>query len=172
MSPSTPEVVNPVGLEDAPDWARAMATTFLGDPDGVGTARRIDLLKRDWDPARAWGVRDDGRWVATLRTEARSLSVPYGGDRTAEIRVDALTNVTVAATHRRQGLMRLMLERSLQAARDRDDPVSILIAAEWPIYGGFGYAPATVSADYVLRRSRSGATCPGDPTRVRQVERD
>ena len=50
--------------------------------------------------------------------------------------------------------------------------MSILIAAEWPIYGRFGYAPATLSADYVLRQSRPGATLPGDPSRVRQVERE
>jgi predicted acetyltransferase len=86
--------------------------------------------------------------------------------------VDAVTNVTVAGTHRRRGLMRRMLGGSLRAARERGDALSILIAAEWPIYGRFGYAPATLSADYVLRCSRPGATCSGDPTRVRQVERD
>jgi len=68
--------------------------------------------------------------------------------------------------------MSRMLGASLRAARERGDPLSILIAAEWPIYTGFGYAPATLSADYVLRRSRPGASCPGDPTRVRQVERE
>lgn len=147
------EFVNPIAAEDVSAWARAVATTFLGDPDGPQTARRIDLLRRGWDPARAWGVRDRGRWVGTLRTEARTLSVPGVSDGTRDVRVDAVTSVTVPGTHRRQGLM------------------SVLIAAEWPIYRRHGYAPATVSADYVLRRGRAGASCPGDPTRVRQVER-
>ena len=53
--------------------------------------------------------------------------------------------------------MRAMLDQSLRAARERGDPLSILIAAEWPIYGRFGYAPAVLSADYVLRASRAGA---------------
>ena len=97
---------------------------------------------------------------------------PGLGAATAELRVDALTNVTVAATHRRRGLMTQMLAGSLRAARARGDAVSILIAAEWPIYGRFGYAPATLSADYVLHRSRRGSTCPGDLTRIRQVERE
>jgi predicted acetyltransferase len=172
MPSSVPELVSPISAEEVPGWARAMATTFLSDPDGPHTARRIDLLERDWDPARAWGVRDRGRWVATLRTEPRCLSVPGVGDETRDVPVDALTNVTVAATHRRRGLMSAMLGASLRAARERGDALSILIAAEWPIYGRFGYAPATVSADYVLRRGRAGASCPGDPTRVRQVERE
>ena len=87
------------------------------------------------------------------------------------IDVDAITNVTVAATHTRRGLLREMLAASLQSARDRGDALSLLIAAEWPIYGRFGYAPATVSAGYTLRRMLPGSRVPGDPGRVRQVER-
>jgi predicted acetyltransferase len=68
--------------------------------------------------------------------------------------------------------MARMLGESLAAARARGDAISVLIAAEWPIYGRFGYAPATLSADYILHRSRPGANCSGDPTRVRQVERE
>ncbi len=172
MLRSEPELVNPVVVEDVPAWTRAMITTFLGDPGDAQAARRIDILTRCWAPGRAWGVRDRGQWVATLRTDERTLAVPGAGDATEDLRVDALTNVTVAATHRRRGLMSRMLDGSLRAARERGDAVSILIAAEWPIYGRFGYAPAILSADYHLRCSRPGATCPGDPARVRQVTRD
>jgi predicted acetyltransferase len=169
---SLTQVVNPIPVEDVPGWVGAMVSTFLGDPDGPQTIRRIDMLTRSWDPTRAWGVRDGGRWVATLRTESRALAVPGVGDGTSDLWVDAVTNVTVAATHRRRGLMRRMLEDSLRAARERGDALSILIAAEWPLYGRFGYAPATLSTDYILRRGRPGGTSPGDPTRVRQVERE
>jgi predicted acetyltransferase len=80
--------------------------------------------------------------------------------------------VTVAATHRRQGLLTAMLGQSLRAARERGDALSILISAEWPIYGRFGYAPGTFAARHVLRRARAGSTVPGDLTRVRQVDLD
>ncbi len=60
-----------------------------------------------------------------------------------------------------------MLDAAMVAAQDRGDAVSILISAEWPIYGRFGYAPATQSADYVLHRRRVGAVHGGDPSRVR-----
>src|SRR5450755_1483925 len=149
-----------------------MATTFLRDPGHADSARRIEMLRRAWEAERAWGARDHDRWVATLRTQRRGLTVPGEGETTRELGVDTVTNVTVSATHRRRGLMGRMLAQALQAARERGDPLSILIAAEWPIYGRFGYAPATLSADYTLRRSRPGATVPGDPARVRQVERE
>lgn len=167
-----PELVNPLPAEEIPAWGNAMATTFLSQPDGSDADRRVAFLREAWEPERAWGVRDRGRWVGTLRTETRSITVPGEGTGTRELAVDALTNVTVAATHRRRGLMRRMLDQSLRAARDRGDALSALIAAEWPIYGSFGYAPATLSADYVLHKSRAGARLAGDPTQVRQVERD
>jgi predicted acetyltransferase len=165
------ELVHPVAVEEVPSWSRTMGANFLNDPHTPEAARHAGVLTRTWEPERAWGARDHGRWVATLRTDTRTITVP-GLTRTHEVTVDALTNVTVAATHRRRGLMRAMLEQSLRAARDRGDAMSILIAAEWPIYGRFGYAPATLSAEYVLRRSRPGATLQGDLSGVRQVERD
>ena len=146
-----------------------MATTFLGDPQGEGANRRIEMLRRGWEPERAWGARDGGRWVATLRSETRALTVPGAHATTRELTADALTNVTVAATHSRRGLMRAMLTESLRAAAERGHALSMLISAAWPIYGRFGYAPATVSADYVLHL---GTGAPGDPSCVRQVERE
>ena len=172
MAVAVGELVNPVREDDLGGWARAMAMTFLRDPYAPDVERRIELHRRNWEPDRAWGVRDDGRWVATLRTEDRWLSVPGDGGSTLEFAVDAVTNVTVAATHRRRGLMGAMLRCALRAARDRGAPLSILIAAEWPIYGRFGYAPATLSADLSLHTARPGATLTGDHTRVRQVERE
>ncbi len=71
---------------------------------------------------------------------------------------DALTAVTVNATHRRRGLLNQMLSASLREARERGEPLSMLIAAEWPIYGRYGYAPATQSADYTLF-TRTRRTC-------------
>ena len=105
-------------------------------------------------------MRDRERWVATLATEPRSITVPGPGGTTVDVAADALTAVTVAATHRRRGLLRQMITQSLQAAADRGDALAILIAAEWPIYGRYGYAPATRSAQLHLlpaARRRDGA---------------
>jgi predicted acetyltransferase len=160
-------IVNPVDIEETASWLRTMVATFLGDPNGPSVERWTRVVARTWDPARAWGACDRGRWVATLRTETRTLTVPGPDGGTRDLRADAVTNVTVSATHRRRGLMRQMLDGALRAARARGDAVSILIAAEWPIYGRFGYAPATWSADYVLHRNRGAAVPARDPSRVR-----
>lgn len=166
------EVVNPVAADEIPGWVRALAANFLQDPGSAGTDRWTSAITRIWDPARAWGARDHGRWVGTLRSEPRTLTVPGVEDRTRLLAVDAVTNVTVAPSHRRRGLMTEMVEGSLRDARERGDAISALISAEYPIYGRFGYAPATLLADYKLRRDRPGATVAGEPTRVDRVDLD
>jgi len=168
---SSPELVNPIDAGEVAGWAATMATTFLEEREGEDAARWERNFAREWQPARTWGVRDRGTWVATLRTLRRTLTVPGGDGATTVIDADAVTMVTVAATHRRRGLLTRMLGGALCAARERGDPVSILIAAEWPIYGRFGYAPAAFRAHRTLHRERRGCEVAGDPSRVRQVER-
>jgi predicted acetyltransferase len=142
-----------------------MLTTFLADHTSAAAARRIDIAQRGWKPERTWGARAGGRWVATLLSDERRLTVPGGAD----LAVDALTAVTVAATHRRRGLMSGMIEQSLAAARERGDPLSVLIAAAWPIYGRFGYGPAALAANYRVDSRRAGHGI-GDPSRLRQID--
>lgn len=165
------ELVNPVPVDEARDWVAALVTTLLGTPYDDDFPRRVDRWRRDWLPDRTWGYRDHGRWVATLATEPRVLTIPGPAATTRDIEADALTAVTVAATHRRRGLMTAMLMQSLQAAKDRGDALAILIAAEWPIYGRFGYAPAVIDAQYTYYPRRPNATLPPPPPGgVRQVE--
>ena len=172
MQRSAVVIVNPVDVDEVQAWLRGLIGTFLEDPHGPSLGFWTEVATRTWTADRVWGARDRGRWVATLRTEPRTLTVPGLGDATRDLAVDAVTAVTVSATHRRRGLMSRMLDSSMRAAQARGDAVSILIAAEWPIYGRFGYAPATWGADYVLHRSRRGAVPAGDPTRTRASDVD
>jgi predicted acetyltransferase len=161
----------PVPADDARDWCSTLVTTFLGSPYGEEFDQRLTRWTRKWDPERTWGARDAGRYVATLATEARTLTVPGPDGGTNDLEADALTAVTVAATHRRRGLLTGMLGRSLTAAKERGDAVSILIAAEWPIYGRFGYAPAATGVGYTYHpRRRHAALPPPPPGSVRRVE--
>lgn len=167
------EIVHPVHVDDAEGWLTALATTLLGTPWDDSFALRVDRWKREWDDVRTWGVRDNGRWIATLATEASRLTVPGRDSGTVSVASDALTAVTVAATHRRRGLLTSMLTESLQEAKDRGDIVSILIAAEWQIYGRFGYAPGAWTANYSYYTRRAGAAMTPAPTGfVRQVDPD
>jgi predicted acetyltransferase len=60
--------------------------------------------------------------------------VPAGG----------LTWVGVAATHRRQGVLRSLMEACHQDMADRGEPVSLLHASEGGIYERFGYGMAQI----------------------------
>jgi predicted acetyltransferase len=171
VTTSTLEIVNPIAVEEAPGWLATMATTFLEDPESENTGKWVKNVTRKWNPERMWGARDRGEWVATLRTLDRTLTVPGHDAATQLLVADALTSVTVAATHRRRGLLSRMLDASLRAAQERGDAMSILIAAEWPIYGRFGYAPAAFTAYRTLHRERRGTTIAGDLTRLRRVTR-
>jgi predicted acetyltransferase len=167
------ELVNPVPVEEVEPWLAALVTTLLGSPWDDNFARRVERWRRDWLAERTWGVRDHDRWVATLATDPRTLTVPGVAGTTVDIAADALTAVTVAATHRRRGLMRQMITESLQQAVDRGDPVSVLLAAEWPIYGRFGYGAATRQAAYTFRTRWAGASLVADPSGiVRQIDPD
>ena len=163
-------MVHPVPLEEARSWLAQVVGTLLGDPYGDEFDKRIERWLREW-PEQTWGYQDNGRWVATLCTEPRVLTVPGPGVTTRDLDVDSLTTVTVAATHRRRGLLTSMMRDSLRHAKDRGLPLSVLIAAEWPIYGRFGYAPAVLDNGYVYhpRRPLAGLPAP-KPGSVRQVE--
>ena len=161
------EIVHPLPIEALEGWARTMAITFLDSPEAEDQRRWRDAMRLLWTPEHYWGARDGDQWVGTLGASTQGLTVP-GTD--ARIPADALTMVTVAATHRRRGLLTTMLTDSLTTARDRGDAVSMLWAAEWAIYWRFGYAPATVNVEYTLNPRRPGARIEagGDGT-VRQV---
>jgi predicted acetyltransferase len=72
------------------------------------------------------------------RSFATDLTVPGGAVPAA-----AVSAVGVLPTHRRQGHLSGLMRTQLDDVRDRGEPVAILIAAEYPIYGRFGYGPAT-----------------------------
>ncbi|HVU91376.1 MAG TPA: GNAT family N-acetyltransferase [Jatrophihabitans sp.] len=159
----SPEFVSPVPLDDARDWLNTLAATFLDNPYDDKFDKWARRVQRTWQPERTWGHRDRGRYVATLATQQRVLTVPGPGTSTRDREVDALTGVTVAATHRRRGLLTAMLGASLDAARDRGDAVSVLVAAEWPIYGRFGYAAAVDAARFTYHPRRPNAALPVPP---------
>ena len=125
------------------DWYTTLASAFYGtaDPQAVADFRRPQL-----DFARTWAAYDGDRIIATLRSYLTELTVPGGSILPA----DAVTAVTTMPTHRRRGALTSLMGASLQAAAERGEPISILIAARWPIYGRYGYGPATSLAEYSI----------------------
>lgn len=105
-----------------------------------------EYYRGDLDLSRTWGSFDRDRVVGTLRSIGTEFTVPGPGT----VPVAALTSVTVAPTHRRRGLLTQMISADLRASAERQEPLGILIASEYPIYGRFGYGAAIYSARYSL----------------------
>ncbi|MFE1343953.1 GNAT family N-acetyltransferase [Streptomyces sp. NPDC058757] len=133
-----------------PDWLRALRTGFLNEPV-VSDALVADRLAHV-DLDRTLGAVEGGRVVATFRSFRQELSTVGGGSLVA----DAVTQVTVAPTHRRRGLLSRLMARDLAAARERGDAVATLIAAEYPIYGRFGFGPASWTTEWSVDLRRAG----------------
>jgi predicted acetyltransferase len=126
--------------EEINGWVSQMALGFHHHfPDEFG-----EFFVTNIDLDRTWAAYDGDRIVGTLRSFGTALTVPGPADVSAA----ALTNVTVAPTHRRQGFLTDMITSDLVASKDKGEAVGILIASEWPIYGRFGYGPAIQSSRY------------------------
>ena len=112
------------------------------------------------ETGRTRGAFDGDAVVGTLRSFGTELTVP--GPR--GVRASALTAVSVAPTHRRQGLLREMILGDLQDSKARGEVVSVLLASEYPIYGRFGYGPATEYASYEVATTDLRFLAPSEGT--------
>ncbi|MEV0502626.1 GNAT family N-acetyltransferase [Streptomyces spectabilis] len=98
----------------------------------------------------------DGRPVGTAAAHSFELTLP------GEILVPAsgVTAVGVLPSHRRQGVLSAMMRHQLAQLRARGEFLSVLLASEAPIYGRFGYGPATYTARLTVPRHRAAPTLP------------
>ena len=102
-----------------------------------------DEVNRGWaaliEPDRALGAfSSSGELVGLARDFDADLAVPGGAD----VRAAGVTAVGVVSHHRRRGHLTRLMEHQLRAMADHEIAVGLLVAAEWPIYGRYGYGPA------------------------------
>lgn len=144
--------VREITEDELSDWSRAADIGFMqsGQHDGTDYRRTFFL------PGRSLGAWDGDRCVGTFRSFPTELTVPGG----AVLAADAISRVGVIATHRRRGLLSRMMERDLTAAVARGDAVAILVAAEYGIYGRYGFGPATHCGGLEIDLSRAGGLRP------------
>ncbi|MFC9248151.1 GNAT family N-acetyltransferase [Streptomyces sp. NPDC057136] len=139
-----------VSEADYPEWLRAVGTGFLRS--AAPAEGEIKGRLAHTDLSRVRGVFDGERCVATFRSFAQELTVVGG----ATVQADAICGVTVTPTHRRRGLLGRMMAADLSAAKERGDVVASLIAAEYPIYGRYGFGPATWTTEWEIDVTRAG----------------
>ncbi|MFD4502058.1 GNAT family N-acetyltransferase [Streptomyces sp. NPDC058457] len=160
--------VRPITEPELADWHRALSTGFLQTP--TLSADQLEARRRQFVPGRLLGAFDGPRCVATFRSFDQELTAVGG----ATVPADAISNVTVTATHRRRGLLTRMMSQDLAAAKERGDVVATLIAAEYPIYGRYGFGPATTLTEWTIEVPRTGLdprwSGPGDGGRIDLVD--
>ncbi|GAA1971067.1 GNAT family N-acetyltransferase [Kitasatospora viridis] len=140
--------VRPITDDEIAIWGRAVSRGFLRA--GLPDAEELRRLRHV--PGRALAAFEGERIVGTLRSMPYELTLPGG----ALLPASAITGVTVSQTHRRRGLLSRMMDRELAGARERGEAVAILIAAEYGIYGRFGFGPATRSLGWTVKLDRTG----------------
>ena len=121
--------------EELQQYVGAVNRGFGGDMITGELERVRDVIGLN----RTHAAFDGDRIVGTIAAYSFDMAVPGAVD----VKTAGLTRVTVAATHRRQGILNAMMAAHIGDAVDNDEPLSILWASEVPIYGRYGYGPST-----------------------------
>jgi predicted acetyltransferase len=160
--------VRPIVDSELVEWTAAMHLAFhtnrSAQEDADYQRQRRDSA-RDLD--RTLAAIEDGRIVGTYESFAAELSLPGEG---ACVQANAITAVSVRPTHHRRGILTRMIRTDLEAARERGEVASVLIAAEYPIYGRFGFGMATQNATYELDTSAATFVRPAPGGTIELVE--
>lgn len=135
--------IRPIPVERVDEFNLAV---YHGFHNATVDERDLEVRRERWLDGRWFAADDGGRIVATFRSLPLATTMPGGSSLTS----CGLTAVGTRATHRRQGLMGRMMRDALADGRDRGEPVTTLIAAEYGIYGRFGFGAATEHATYTI----------------------
>ncbi|WP_328317488.1 GNAT family N-acetyltransferase [Streptomyces sp. NBC_00388] len=112
---------------------------------------------------RSIGAWEGGQCVGTAGAFSFRLSVPGG----AFVPAAGVTMVSVAATHRRRGILTAMMRRQLDEVRALGEPLAVLTASEPAIYGRFGYGIASRQLSAEIDTSRVTLAVPPGTDAVR-----
>jgi len=123
------------------------------------TDDQAERLGRILPVERAHGAWEGGRAIGGASALPFVLTVPGG-----RLRAAGVTAVGVLPTHRRRGVLRMLMRAQLDDCRRRGEPVAYLWATEDTIYGRFGYGIASVSGEIEIARERTAYHAdPGGP---------
>ena len=132
---------------------------------GTASADERELDRSLIEFGRSIAARDGKTLVGTSGAFSFRMTVPGG----AVLPAAGVTMVSVAATHRRRGVLTSMMRRLLDDARAAGEPLAVLHASEPAIYGRFGYGAATSQLGADIDTARVTLTLPegADEVRVR-----
>lgn len=142
-----------LGAEPSDEMLAQVRKTFAA-------RRNIGVFEQN-APAGALPVATTNGWVTPL-------TLPGG----SEIDMWAISVVTVAATHRRRGIARALLEGELRAAAAAGVPVAGLTVSEATIYGRYGFGSAIPVSRLTVDTRRAGWGGVNPPGRLEYVDRE
>ncbi|MFV0135995.1 GNAT family N-acetyltransferase [Streptomyces sp. HMX87] len=143
-------------------WYGTLIRAFGAVPE---SAEEKELWNSLTEFDRSIGVWEGDACVGTAGAFGFRMTVPGG----AEVPAAGVTMVSVAATHRRRGVLTSMMRRQLDDVRSWGEPLAVLTASEPAIYGRFGYGAATfqMSAEIDTGRVRLSVPSGTDDVRLR-----
>jgi predicted acetyltransferase len=151
--------------DEFPAYARAIATAFGSLPDEQGITDWRATTELD----RTIAAFDGSEVVGTAGAYSFELTLPGG---VAE-RAAGVTVVGVRPTHRRQGLLRRMMQHQLDDVIRRGESLMVLTASEAAIYERFGYGAAVFASRWTLRTDALELARPSTAGgRMRMVDAD
>ena len=150
--------------EEMPAFVTTMNTAFLEHVDAEKTEKVAEELRQLWDLERVWAAFDGDRLVGTFRSFATELTVPgcaqvpgNGADRRVGPRRPPPAGDPAGDGGR----------GARGGARSGRGGLALLYSAEYPIYGRFGYGPATEEVTWTL--DALAAEFHGEPAGQRRV---
>jgi len=171
-------VVAPGGDDFLPFY-RALSRGFL---DAEPTAEKEEGAARTFTERRTRaigvfpaGAAVDAMPVGTVDSWVTPLTLPGRAGTVGplpEIEMWAISGVTVAATHRRRGIARAMLEGELRAAAGAGLAIAGLTVTESTIYGRYGFGMAVPVENITVETKRAGWTGPAADVALEYVERE
>jgi predicted acetyltransferase len=135
MPSMTDITIRPVTDEEFPAFVQGFMDGFGNDVPWDGF---VEAIRSTLPAERTLAAFDGDEIVGTFGGYDFVLSVPGG-----TVPMEGTTVVTVFPTHRRMGLMRMMMAKHLENAANAGYPVAGLWASESDIYRRFGFGVAT-----------------------------
>lgn len=143
--------------DDDPRWAAYLDVFRMGLLDGRPPAAGVDVFRkhRRANNASLTMVTAEGPGLDGRQPVAAFSSCITDINCGAEPQPVLVVNtIAVKPSHRRRGLLKLMMQHQLDAAHDQGVPLAILSATEGTIYGRFGFGASNRQFDAKIVTSK------------------
>jgi predicted acetyltransferase len=145
------------------DWDKYYGTLELAFGGVPEAKEEHELWNALTEFDRFFGTWEGDTCVGTTGSFSFRLSVPGG----SLVEAAGVTMVSVAATHRRRGILTSMMRRQLDDVRAKGECLAVLTASEPAIYGRFGYGAATQQLKATIDTARVRLSVPPGTDDVR-----